>query len=301
MNKVVSKLYGKKGVSIIIALIIFLLCALAGASAFFMAASNAGRYSHPNDQNYYTVSSAALMFVDMLDDLRYESGEVKYVYKRTWEYGKDGKTEHTVSDGHTLTIPKDAVWIDNDDLSNEDKKNGKKASGASTLRKSGLDLCTKILTQSNALVPYYVPDEWYESADNIVKEGDANPFSKPTGDLDRLSYSFTITVPGDSRFGTVNCTLVMTNNYDLTVTFVGENSVLDKDDGAEGGEYAITVYWQAVVEQEKKVGTPKYDYYTDTDYKSGKQTQTDTLKIIAEWKKENVTISRGEVKNESHT
>ena len=293
MNKVVSKLYGKKGVSIIIALIIFLLCALAGASAFFMAASNAGRYSHPNDQNYYTVSSAALLFVDMLDDLRYESGEVKYVYERTWEYGKDGKTEHTVSDGHTLTIPKDAVWIESD------PEKGIEGSHATTLRKSNLGLCTKILTQSNALVPYYVPDEWYESADNIVKEGDANPFSKPTGDLERLSYSFTITVPDDSRFGTVKCTLVMTNNYDLTVTFVGENSVPDKDDGAEGGEYAITVYWQAEVEQEKKVGTPKYDYYTD--YNSGKQTQTDTLKIIAEWKKENVTISRGEVKNESHT
>lgn len=279
-NKLMLKLKSKRGVSIVIAMLIFLLCALAGASAFFMAASNAGRYSHPNDQNYYTVSSAALLFVDMLDDLCYESGEVKYVYERTWEYGKDGKTEHTISDGHTLTIP---------------EKVGDWSSGASTLRNSGLDLCAEILTRSNALVPYFVPNEWYDSADKIVKEGETESFSKPTGDLERLSYSFTITVPGDSRFGTVNCTLVMTNNYDLTVTFVGENSVTDKDAGAEGGEYAITVYWQAEVEQEKKVGTPKYDYYTG-DHKSGKQTQTDTLKIIAEWKKENVTISRGEVK-----
>ena len=263
-----AKLNFRRGASIMIALIIFLLCALAGVSAFLMAATNVGRYAHTEEQEYYSVSSAALMVVDMLDGLKYESGKITYVYERFWEYVNG--SQRTASDKYTLTIP-------------AERGNWSKDSGAGTLRGSHLQLCSTILSRCNELIPYFVPGEWYDGVKN--NEGLDVP-RKPDKDLAPVEFNFTVTVPDDNRFGTVKCKLVMNTSYDLNLTFSGEN-----------GEYAISVYWQATLSQTKTTGNPIYDYTTPTgeQYTKGHLTQTDELTITAKWKKDNVTISRGAV------
>lgn len=260
-----AKLNFRRGASIMIALIIFLLCALAGVSAFLMAATNVGRYAHTEEQEYYSVSSAALMVVDMLDGLKYESGKITYVYERFWEFVNG--SQRTASNKYTLTLPEGGTWSAN--------------SEASTLRDSSLQLCNTILSRCNELIPYFVPGEWYDG----VKNNEGAP-KKPEKDLAPVEFNFTVTVPDDNRFGTVKCKLVMNTSYDLNLTFSGED-----------GEYAISVYWQATLNQTKTAGKPIYDYTTPTgdQYTNGHLTQTNELTITAKWEKDNVTISRGAV------
>lgn len=61
MRRFGEKLHSARGASLLFALLVFLVCALAGAAALTAAASNAGRYSHLRDdqQKYLTLSSAA--------------------------------------------------------------------------------------------------------------------------------------------------------------------------------------------------------------------------------------------------
>lgn len=273
----------KRGASIAIALLIFLLCALAGASALMMAASNAGRYSHKSEQNYYTVSSAALMIVDMLDDLKFTSQKVLYNYERTWDYA-NGK--HDESDSYTLYIPGAKKF---------DKDSKEIMSGASTLRGSGLKLCEKIQEHCEALVPYLnVPNEWYES----VKGKDGQP-KRPESIEAFKPYTFTISVPDDSAFQTVACTLEMGSDYNLLFSFQVQET-LQADgvgDKLEMGEYAITLYWQAEVDFSQTTGNPTYTYTKQDasgNFISGSMLQERTLQVTARWRREDVIISRGE-------
>lgn len=253
-----------------IALIIFLLCALAGASAFIMAASNAGRYSHENDQEYYSVSSAALLMVEIMDDLTYTSKEIKYDYERSWERLEDG-SEHTTSEGYTLTMPAET---------------GEMTMAHSTLRnETKFKLCETIKEQCDKLVRYLnVPDEWY-----LRVRGQEGAPTRPEK-VDTVSFEFTITVQdnnkqNDERFGTVNCKLIMADNYNLLLTFDGG-----------GGEYSITVYWVATVSADPKTNKPVYTYAESENgvYRTGSLKEEHTLNVVANWKKKNVTISRGE-------
>lgn len=263
----------RRGAAIAIALLIFLLCALAGASAYIMAVSNAGRYSHANEQEYYSVSSAALLLVDMMDDIAYTSQLVNYDYQRTWNYA-DGK--HETSDGYTLTIPSANLGV--------------MGGGASTLReRSGLKISNVIREQCDKLVPYLnVPEEWYASV-----AGNAGAPVRPS-EVPSVTYEFTVTVQdgsgnADDKYGTVNCKLVMNANYDLLLTFNCGN-----------GEYAITVYWVAEVQAVQTTSEPEYVYADSAVqdengyYTVGTMTQKRTLQVTVTWKKENVTISRGE-------
>lgn len=61
MQKIKAKLNSKRGVSLLLALLLFLLCALSGAAALTAAGSNIGRYSYMIEyqQEYLSVSSAA--------------------------------------------------------------------------------------------------------------------------------------------------------------------------------------------------------------------------------------------------
>ncbi len=267
-----TKLNRTRGAAIAIALLIFLLCALAGASAYIMAISNAGRYSHANEQQYYSVSSAALLLVDMMDRIEYTSQLTNYDYQRTWNYA-DGK--HETSDGYTLTIPS--------------VNSGVMGGDASTLRGSGLKISSVIREQCDKLVPYLnVPEEWYASV-----AGNAGAPTRPS-QVPSVSYEFTVTVQDssgntDDKYGTVNCKLVMNANYDLLLTFNGGD-----------GEYAITVYWVADVKAVQSTSEPEYVYADSAvqdengNYTVGTMTQKRTLQVTVRWKKENVTISRGE-------
>ncbi len=268
----------RRGASIAIALLIFLLCALAGVSALMMAASNAGRYSHKSEQDYYSVSSAALMIVDMLDDLQFTSKEVEYDYTRTWDY-TNGK--HEESDSYSLKLPDSTTTTST-------------MSGASTLRgsESSLTLCSKIQAHCEKLVPYLnVPNEWYMS---VGKERPSIEAFKP--------YTFTISVSGSEKsnvFKPVKCTLEMGSDYNLLFSFQVENTVEGEEEGSKlvTGEYAISLYWQAKVDFVQKTGEPKYTYAEKDsagEFVSGSMLQHRTLQVTAQWRREDVVISRGE-------
>lgn len=256
----------RRGASIAIALMIFLLCALAGASAFLMASTNAGRYSHKNEQEYYSVSSAALMMVDLIDGLKYESAIATSTYKREWKY----EDVHSTTDGYSLTVP------NNGDFSSSSK---------SKTIYDKLQICPKILSQCNALFPFDVPNEWYERSG----EGSAK---KPTERPADLTYDFTITVKDHDEFGTVHGRLFMSSsNYNLQFTFTAEGS----------DEYAITVYWVADKKVNRVTGDATYSYTdreADGSYKTGNLIQTETVQVTVKWNKEDVTISRGAIKND---
>lgn len=255
----------RRGASLMIALIIFLLCALAGASAFIMSASNAGRYSHTDEQKYYSVSSAALMLVDMADDLTYTSQTIEFKYEREWTFSTaDPSNQHPLTDGYTLTLQP-----------TEGKPSA--MSGATTLREtSKLNFAKAVKEQCDKLVPFLnVPKEWYDRVET----------PKKAEKVDSISYRFTISVKDSQKFGTVTCKMVMNANYDLILTFNGGDS-----------EYAITVYWVADIKEEKSTKPAEYKY-TEAGtggYTTGHMTQVDTLKVTVTWSKENVTISRGE-------
>lgn len=258
-----------------IALVVFLLCGLAGASAFIMASSNAGRHSHSDEQQYYTVSSAALMVVDLLDGLTYTSQEVSYDYERKWNYA-DGA--HTDSDSYKLTVPQLAP--------SGDAGKGTVSGAAVCESGSSLKLADTIASQCDKIVPFaYVPDKWYLS----VREQAGAPV-KPES-VAPISYVFTIRVEdgtGGAQFDTVQCRLVMTANCDLSLTFRGE-----------GDEYSMTAYWTADVKPVQTTGEPQYEYadggaVVNGEYTNGSMTQHGTLRVIVTWTQDRVTISRGE-------
>ena len=60
----------RRGASVLIALLVFFLAALAGTIALTMAASNAGRYTHETDdqQSYLSVASAAKLILSKLEN-----------------------------------------------------------------------------------------------------------------------------------------------------------------------------------------------------------------------------------------
>lgn len=248
----------RRGASVVLALVIFLMCALGGASVLVMASANAGRYSHTDEQDYYSVSSAALLVVDMLDGLTYTSATIQYDYMRTWESA--GGTNRDYTDKYTLTLP----------------ETGSSVSGAPASALNGIKLLEKIKAQCDGLVPCLdVPEEWYATVAEV---------SRPALPA-RLSYTFSLNVTGDGRFGAVSCELVMNDNYDIILTFKGAD-----------GQYALTAYWPAERTAEKKSKDPQYGYLdpTDKSYQTGSHKIENTLNVTVQWNKAKVTISRGE-------
>lgn len=78
-NGAFRKLSGKRGASVLIALLIFFLAALSGTIVLTMATSNAGRYTHEKEdqQSYLSVISAANLILSKLEGIEvyFESTE----------------------------------------------------------------------------------------------------------------------------------------------------------------------------------------------------------------------------------
>ena len=68
LSRTKLKLHSKRGVSLVLALFLLLVCAFAGAAALTAASANAGRYPYVVDyqQQYLSVSSAARLIQDQL-------------------------------------------------------------------------------------------------------------------------------------------------------------------------------------------------------------------------------------------
>ena len=94
MKRIFNKLKNRQGVTILFALLVFLLCILAGTAALTAAASNAGRYTHleSDQQKYLSVSSAADLLRGQLSDQGFKA-EIKYVETYEWWYEPVEETE----------------------------------------------------------------------------------------------------------------------------------------------------------------------------------------------------------------
>ena len=323
MKQTRSILKNRRGASVILAILIFLLCALAGASAFIMATANAGRYSHSEDdqQPYYTVTSAAMLMLDLLDGARYESQPIKYIYERTWHF-EEGKTEggteeppsHPQTEKYTINIfddvkYKDAIKkaTDSDGTLHYDFENNsmlqywklnvnsdkydaslKGAMHHTNSNLNKLGLYSQIASYVDRLIPFLgIQQEWYSTVEEHIKRD----YFKPTEE-EYLNYTFKITTD-DDKLGEVQCRLIMKENYDMILSFV---YAVENDNNKS--QYAANIYWEAEVKDVTNSKQSEMVYTEDIGGKDkgtiGTMTTTNTKTITVEWKKENATLSRGE-------
>lgn len=101
MRRLNEKLHDRSGASLLFAILVFMLCILAGTAALTAAAANAGRYTHleSEQQTYLTISSAVRLMKDEVAGTTLTA---------TRESG--GTTVVTASDGHWIgTIAGDLV------------------------------------------------------------------------------------------------------------------------------------------------------------------------------------------------
>ena len=100
MKHIYEKLKSSCGASMIFALLIFVMCVLAGTVALSAASANVGRYTHlvQEQRQYFSVASALELLQSQLDD-RVETNPikvaVKYVEEEKWWYEPDSATPPT--------------------------------------------------------------------------------------------------------------------------------------------------------------------------------------------------------------
>lgn len=85
-----KKLNSKRGVTLLLALLLFLICALVGSVVVSAAYTSAGRYVRNKDsqQSYLAVMSAARLIEECVTDMSYEAAYVKIVEEVTQpQYG----------------------------------------------------------------------------------------------------------------------------------------------------------------------------------------------------------------------
>lgn len=93
--RLTQKLHSRRGASFLLALLFFLICALAASSVLMAAASNAGRSrsARAEHQVYLTVSSAVRLLCDELTDCEYR-GRYHYWEEENSEVLPDGTVIH---------------------------------------------------------------------------------------------------------------------------------------------------------------------------------------------------------------
>lgn len=274
MKKHISKINNKKGVSILLALLIMLMCAFAGATAITMAATNIGRYAHENDdtQAYFSVTSAATLIRDTFDDLVYTSRTYDYTVEHTILYDDVNHTE-----SYIYSLPKNETATGTI-MSTATDKDGNNLSHTLT----GKKLATHLISALDKVVPFKsIPDEWYNNVKISDPDNTAGNLEKPTK-VDTLAHPFDI-VSNNLSIGTIKATLITNDNYDLMFSFVYQTSNnIDL--------YAVTLYMEATTE-----------ILTDTDIKTNGTTDKEYSEknitkrsVRVTWQAKNATISRGD-------
>ena len=73
MKKLKNRLASRRGASLLFAMLVFLLCALAGTAALTAASANSGKYAHMREdqRKYLAVSSAVELMKDQLTNSRF--------------------------------------------------------------------------------------------------------------------------------------------------------------------------------------------------------------------------------------
>ena len=155
-----NKIRSESGASITFALLIFLVCAVVSAAVIVAASAAAGRISKTTeiDQRYYTVTSAAELLIDMLDDGEGVAKTYTQEITTTTHYSKDNKII--------------------EDADNPKTREGKiKGSNDSSSSDSGKEI-QNFLAQT--LADDYVSDHWPEDVtDETDDADDSDNTSKP--------------------------------------------------------------------------------------------------------------------------
>lgn len=97
MKRIQEKLNSTQGASILFAIMVFMLCILAGVSALTAAASNGGRFTHQesDQQQYLSVSSALGIFRDQFLNRSY-TATINLVETYSWHYTETENADGTV-------------------------------------------------------------------------------------------------------------------------------------------------------------------------------------------------------------
>ncbi len=100
MKRVTEKLKSRAGASLLFAILVFLLCVLAGTAALTAAAANSGRYTHleAEQQAYLAVSSAAKLFRDEFVNSKY-TATAETVKENILSTGAEISTKNEVKNG----------------------------------------------------------------------------------------------------------------------------------------------------------------------------------------------------------
>ncbi len=301
----------RRGASIVIAILIFMLCALAGVTALTMSMSNGGRYSHGEDrQPYYAVSSAALLLLDMMDKTSYTSYEIQYTYQRHWEYDNTSGNSHPQDDGYQINVLKTDSTTGNytKTLKSREELGAEKKSDNKTANKSSMNISNRgdaesesakktrhaledsklydeIRDRCDLLVPYLsVPQEWYST----LRDKDNQELGIKTEDFmptTQLDFAFTVS---SEEAGDVQARLIMSSNYNLIISLscFKEGKSL----------FAVNIYWEADVTEKTDSEDADYEYGGG---KEGTQTIMQTKVVTVTWNKSRAKVSRGETSAES--
>lgn len=151
MKRILGKLNNTRGASILFALLVFLLCAFAGAAALTAAASNSGRFRHAesDQQQYLSVASAVKLF-------RQELSTPKLVFTRDFVETKDW---WYVESNGVYTLKEEINY----DLKSTEKTWSDIAEDGFFLEAILESYCKSFFEAE------YVPSDWY------VKKGDPMP------------------------------------------------------------------------------------------------------------------------------
>ena len=116
MKKAVEKLKSDGGVSLMMSLLLFLVCAVVGSAVLVAGTAASGRMAKiaEMDERYYSVNSAANLLIDLFDGKSVKAETVIYsdgsVAPATTLYQKDDDSGEYVPHSNPDTLPLDAIY-----------------------------------------------------------------------------------------------------------------------------------------------------------------------------------------------
>jgi len=238
MNHVKNKLESNRGSSIIIALGLFMICAMISSVVVVAAASGSSRNVERIERQraYLSVSSATQILMDELSDIK----EKKYIGRQERRLYICNDYKKVNADGNVITetnnyggVSIEGYPIDENELS---------VTGASEaiMRDEPHPNGTTFTSMT-----YVDDDVLADTAEGLnLKDNLEFLVLKASEDIfiygrEKFEKEFTIQVEGaDERFSTVNCKFIMNDDYDITIEITLKDSEY---------AYAMTIDMEAAI------------------------------------------------------
>lgn len=253
MKHLTQKLKSQRGASMLFALLVFLLCMLAGVAALTAAAANVGRYTHleKEQRQYFSTSSALALLQSELDAAAALTVTATYTETQNWQYD-----------------------------------------GSATTPTYGTPVCELTLSPKAEDLNYYqrlllqncVPTEWRDA----YTEG---PFPAPDFPLLGLEYKYTIKPDPTSFAAGLPDAADTLYPVEVTLNGVDGSYMLQMDlTTGEDDAYPLHVVWSGEAETETKSQTTITGNPADPD-SSGTRTTVTTLTCTLRWPAENRAVT----------